>query len=234
MAKCRLPLIRLPALLPTIPYPRRAGRKDKHNGDTEDFSMTDDDMIALSLDLDASEALKVLDDLEGRSRSFGAALTSALRGATVGGKGLEDTLRAVGTRLADIALSAGLKPIEGLMGNALTGLISGLTAGFGEIMPFALGGVPGRVTPCAAGGVVSAPTYFPLGGDLGLMGEAGAEAILPLKRGSDGSLGVASAAGATTQINFHVTASDAASFARSEGQITAMLARSVGRGRRHL
>jgi phage-related minor tail protein len=101
-------------------------------------------------------------------------------------------------------------------------------------MPFATGGVPGRMTPFAAGGVVSAPTYFPLGGDLGLMGEAGAEAILPLKRGSDGSLGVASAAGQTTQINFHVTASDAASFARSEGQITAMLARSVGRGRRHL
>lgn len=196
--------------------------------------MADDDMIALSLDLDAADALKVLDDLEGRSRSFGA-LASALKGATVGGKGLEDTLRAVGTRLSDIALSAGLKPLEGLLGNTMTGLISGLTAGFGAIMPFATGGVPGRVTPFAAGGVVSAPTYFPLGGDLGLMGEAGAEAILPLKRGSDGSLGVAAgAAGQTTQINFQVTASDAASFARSEGQITAMLARSVGRGRRHL
>lgn len=197
--------------------------------------MADDEMIALSLDLDAGEALKVLDELEGRSRSFGAALTSALKGATVGGKGLEDTLKSVGTRLADIALSAGLKPIEGLMGDALSGLVSGLTAGFGAIMPFATGGVPGRVTPFAAGGVVSAPTYFPLGDDLGLMGEAGAEAILPLKRGSDGSLGVAvGGSGGTTQINFHVTASDAASFARSEGQITAMLARSVGRGRRHL
>ena len=197
--------------------------------------MADDDMSALSLDLDAADALKVLDELEGRSRSFGAALASALKGATVGGKGLEDTLRAVGTRLSDIALSAGLKPLEGLMGNALTGLISGLTAGFGAIMPFATGGVPGRVTPFAAGGVVSAPTYFPLGGDLGLMGEAGAEAILPLKRGSDGTLGVAAGgAGHSMQINFQVTASDAASFARSEGQITAMLARSVGRGRRHL
>ena len=196
--------------------------------------MTDDDMIALSLDLDAADALKVLEDLEGRSRSFGAALTSALKGATVGGKGLEDTLKAVGTRLSDIALSAGLKPLEGLLGNALTGLISGLTAGFGAIMPFADGGVPGRVTPFASGGVVSSPTYFPLGGDLGLMGEAGTEAILPLKRGPDGSLGVSAGGGQGTTINFQVTASDAASFARSEGQITAMLARSVGRGRRHL
>lgn len=197
--------------------------------------MTDDDMIALSLDLDATAALQVLEDLEGRSKSFGAALTSALKGATVGGKGLEETLRTVGTRLADIALSTGLKPLEGLMGNALTGLISGLTAGFGAIMPFAQGGVPGRVTAFAAGGVVSAPTYFPLGGDLGLMGEAGTEAILPLKRGADGALGVAaSGSDAAPQIHFHVTATDAASFARSEGQITAMLARSVGRGRRHL
>ena len=73
--------------------------------------MTDDDMIALSLDLDATAALQVLDDLEGRSKSFGAALTSALKGAVVGGKGLEETLRTVGTRLADIALSAGLKPL---------------------------------------------------------------------------------------------------------------------------
>ena len=196
--------------------------------------MADDDMIALTLDLDAADALKVLEDLEGRSRSFGAALTSALKGATVGGKGLEDTLKAVGTRLSDIALSAGLKPLEGLLGNAMTGLISGLTAGFGAIMPFATGGVPGWVTPFASGGVVSAPTYFPLGGDLGLMGEAGTEAILPLKRGPDGSLGVSAGGGQGTTINFQVTASDAASFARSEGQITAMLARGVGRGRRHL
>lgn len=44
----------------------------------------------------------------------------------------------------------------------------------------------------------------------------------------------AEGAGAATVIHFQVTASDAASFTRSEGQITAMLARSVGRGRRGL
>jgi phage-related minor tail protein len=67
------------------------------------------------------------------------------------------------------------------------------------------------------------------------MGEAGAEAILPLQRGPDGSLGVASAAGASSpQIIFNVTATDAASFRKSEGQISAMLARSVSRGRRGL
>ena len=49
----------------------------------------------------------------------------------------------------------------------------------------------GRVTPFANGGVVGGPTYFPMaGGKTGLMGEAGPEAIMPLKRGSDGKLGV--------------------------------------------
>lgn len=42
----------------------------------------------------------------------------------------------------------------------------------------------------ASGGVVSGPTRFAFGGGIGLMGEAGPEAILPLQRGSDGALGV--------------------------------------------
>ncbi len=49
----------------------------------------------------------------------------------------------------------------------------------------------GSVTPFAKGGVVSSPTLFPMSGNrTGLMGEAGDEAIMPLKRMGDGSLGV--------------------------------------------
>ena len=143
-------------------------------------------------------------------------------------------------------MSAGLKPLENLLGQVTSGLVSTLTSGLtsglasglsgsaGSTTAFAAGGVPGRITPFAEGGVVSAPSYFPMEGGFGLMGEAGAEAILPLKRGADGSLGVASDGGGATLIHFNVTATDASSFARSEGQITAMLARSVGRGRRNL
>ena len=69
----------------------------------------------------------------------------------------------------------------------------------------------------------------------GLMGEAGAEAILPLKRGADGSLGVAmNGAASAPSIVFNVTATDAASFRKTEGQIAAMLARTAGRGQRQL
>ncbi|UHS60770.1 phage tail tape measure protein [Agrobacterium vaccinii] len=181
---------------------------------------------------DEAQALAdVMEDLERRSQRFGSALTSALQAATTGGKGLDSVLQGLGTRLSNIALSAGLKPLE----NMLSSAVSSLTSGAGSLFAFADGGVPGRVTPFAEGGVVSSPTFFPMGGDMGLMGEAGSEAILPLKRGADGSLGVASAGGVGgTQIVFNVTASDAASFRRSEGQISAMLARSVGRGQRGL
>jgi phage-related minor tail protein len=191
--------------------------------------MADDNPISQQLD-DATALSDVMGDLERRSQRFGVALTSALQGATSGGKGLDEVLRGLGTRLSGIALSAGLKPLENMLSSAAGNLASGA----GSLFAFANGGVPGRVTPFADGGVVSSPTFFPMGGDTGLMGEAGSEAILPLKRGADGSLGVAAGGGGGTQIVFNVTASDAASFRRSEGQISAMLARSVGRGQRGL
>jgi len=61
-----------------------------------------------------------------------------------------------------------------------------------SFLPFANGGAfsGGKVTPFASGGVVSRPTLFPMANGAGLMGEAGPEAIMPLKRGKDGKLGV--------------------------------------------
>lgn len=163
---------------------------------------------------EAEQMALVFEDLEARSRSFGSALTRALKGAVVDGRGLDSVLRGLALRMSDIALSVGLKPLEGLLSSGISNLLGG-------------------VAPFAKGGVVASPTYFGSGGGMGLMGEAGAEAILPLKRGPDGSLGVAAGGGAA-QIVFNVTAQDAASFRKSEGQIAAMLTRAVGRGQRSL
>jgi len=85
----------------------------------------------------------------------------------------------------------------------------------------------------AKGGVVASPTYFPLSGGLGLMGEAGAEAIMPLARGPDGRLGV-SGGGAPVTVNIAIQTPDAQSFRKSEAHVAATLARAVGRGRRGL
>jgi tape measure domain-containing protein len=60
----------------------------------------------------------------------------------------------------------------------------------------------GNVVPFAAGGVVTAPTAFPMrGGRTGLMGEAGAEAVMPLRRLRDGRLGVGSVAPSVQIVN---------------------------------
>jgi len=48
----------------------------------------------------------------------------------------------------------------------------------------------GNVIPHARGGVVTGPTTFPMANGVGLMGEAGPEAIMPLTRGPNGKLGV--------------------------------------------
>jgi phage-related minor tail protein len=66
-----------------------------------------------------------------------------------------------------------------------------------------------NVVPFANGGIVGSPTLFPLsGGRTGLMGEAGPEAIMPLKRGRDGKLGVQAEGGGSVIVNnhFHVAA----------------------------
>ena len=58
----------------------------------------------------------------------------------------------------------------------------------------------------ADGGVVNAPTAFGHSGGVGVMGEAGPEAIMPLKRGPDGKLGVAGGGNVTVVQNFSFSA----------------------------
>ena len=146
----------------------------------------------------------------------GRALSRALHGAVLEGRGLKAVLAEVARSLADLALRAALQPIGGLVSGAVESL-------FGATNP--------AVTPFAKGGVLASPSYFPHGQGLGLAGEAGPEAILPLARGSDGRLGVAGGGGAV-HVTFNVTTPDARSFAASEAEVSSMLLRAVRRGTR--
>jgi phage-related minor tail protein len=62
----------------------------------------------------------------------------------------------------------------------------------------------GNVVPFARGGVVDRPTIFPMQHGQGLMGEAGPEAVVPLKRMPSGNLGVETGGGGRPLVNFVV------------------------------
>jgi len=73
----------------------------------------------------------------------------------------------------------------------ITGFIEGAIGGMGGSSLAPTSSVRPQIRPFANGGVVGGPTTFPMaGGKTGLMGEAGPEAIMPLKRGANGKLGV--------------------------------------------
>ena len=77
----------------------------------------------------------------------------------------------------------------------------------------------------AYGGVVNKPTLFPFAKGVGLMGEAGPEAIIPLQRGRNGKLGVAGGGGATT-VNVSVDAKGTK--VEGDGKQMAQLGRMLG------
>jgi lambda family phage tail tape measure protein len=70
------------------------------------------------------------------------------------------------------------------------------------------------IVPYAKGGIVDRPTMFKFakGGAMqtGIMGEAGAEAVMPLKRGPDGKLGVAATGGGGVNVVVNVDAKGSA------------------------
>lgn len=193
--------------------------------------------VVVDVSADTTQFDSAMSALNDSTKDFGRVFSSTISRAITSGKGFEDTLRSIGQRFADLALNQALKPLENIFGNVLGALVGGLGGG-AAIPAFAQGGIfqNQSVVPFANGGIVSSPTPFNFGQRLGVMGEAGPEAIMPLKRGSDGKLGVAAGGSGSNSMNvvFNVRSNDASSFQRSEGQITALLARAVSRGQRNL
>ena len=125
----------------------------------------------------------------------------------------------VDAMIADLTRLSVRMAVLGPLAQALSGgLVSGLfgssapTAGSGEAGAapgpgsgglYAEGGVfvHGTAIPFAYGGVVDRPTLFPMANGYGLMGEAGPEAVLPLKRLASGRLGVEAAGGLQVTVN---------------------------------
>jgi phage-related minor tail protein len=188
--------------------------------------MTDNlnDPFTFDLKLDKTDFDSAINDATRVANTFSRALTNAFVGVAAKGKSLGDVVNSIGLSLSRLALNMAFKPIETGLQGLISPLANGLANIFTPTMP--------TVTPMAKGGVISAPTFFQSGGGFGMAGERGAEAILPLARGNDGSLGVRIHEQVTPNITINIATPDVDGFRRSQSEIAASLARMVSRGRR--
>lgn len=166
-------------------------------------------------------------------RGISKGLKRAIDGLVFDGDTLAEAMRGVGKSMLDAAYNAAVRPVTSHVGSALGNGLESIIQG---LLPFEKGGSfsQGRVTPFATGGVVSNPTYFPMRGGTGLMGEAGPEAIMPLSRGANGKLGVRAEGGAkNVNVTMNISTPDVEGFRRSQSQIASQLSRAMGRGSRN-
>ncbi|WP_420394960.1 phage tail tape measure protein [Nioella sp.] len=172
-------------------------------------------------------------EVQSLSRSFGGGLRRAFDGVIFDGMRLSDALRTVAQSMVDAAYNTAIRPVQNALGGALANGVNSLMS---AVLPFERGGAfsGGRVTPFARGGVVSGATPFAMRGGMGLMGEAGPEAIMPLTRGADGRLGVqAQGGGRPVQVTMNISTPDVQGFQRSKSQIAAQMSQALARGQRN-
>jgi hypothetical protein len=119
--------------------------------------------------------------------SIGEAFASSISQA----ESLSDVLDNLKAKFADLAINALFG--QGPLGGAFNSAIGSAGAGILGLLLSSKGNVIGggrQIKAFAKGGIVGGPTAFPMKTGVGLMGEAGPEAIMPLKRGKGGRLGV--------------------------------------------
>jgi len=171
-------------------------------------------------------------DVATLEKGLSRGLRRAFDGVAFDGMKLSDALSTVARSMVNTTYNAAMKPVSDHVGGLISQGVGSLVQG---ILPFA-DGAPfsqGRVMPYAQGGIVSTATGFGMRGGMGLMGEAGPEAIMPLARGPDGKLGVKGGASGGTTVVMNITTPDVQGFQRSQSQIAAQLSRALNTGNRN-
>jgi phage-related minor tail protein len=137
---------------------------------------------------DFKDSLQTLNDIRGGiSDAFSSFASGMARGEGFA-KSMQSAVNSLTNSL--IKMSTNML-MRGLFGDS--NFSGGLLSDFAKMLvPSANGNVfsNGNVVPFARGGIVSQPTIFPMAKGAGLMGEAGPEGILPLRRNNRGELGV--------------------------------------------
>jgi phage-related minor tail protein len=133
-----------------------------------------------------------LETLDRLSQRFGASLSGALSRNVAEGRRLDTVLETVGRTLLRATLRAASRPLTSALRTAFSSLSTAGDAGNRGGDAFRLGRriFTRKSDAVRAGRGDRVPDLFPLGRGLGLMGEQGAEAVMPPARGPDGRLGV--------------------------------------------
>lgn len=174
---------------------------------------------------------------ESIGKDLGMAFSSSLEQAIIKFESFKDI--ALGL-VQDIAQILTRKLVTEKVGKAISDWTDSIN--WGQLIGSMFGSANGNafdsrgVVPFASGGVVTAPTLFRYaGGRTGVMGEAGAEGILPLKRGRNGKLGVIAEQGASSPnitINLSVPPGVSADeFRQSTRQMAVDMSRRINRVR---
>ncbi len=212
-----------------------------------DFDDLDGDFEALESTMDGARAMtqaftseiaraqvslaSINTDVSTLEKGLSTGLKRAFDGVLFKGMELSEAMNALAQSLITTAYNAAIAPVTdgfaGAVANGIGGLLGSNT--------FADGGAftQGRVMPFAKGGVISHATAFPMRGGTGLMGEAGPEAIMPLARSADGSLGVRAGGGSPNNVTINISTPDVQGFQRSQAQIAASVNRALARGQRN-
>jgi len=174
----------------------------------------------------AESAFKFADQAENAVVNAFKGMEDALvKFVTTGKLNFSDLARSIIADLTRMFVRAAItKPLFSFL---FPGLANGGVVSGGEIVPSAMGNVfaKNKIVPYAMGGIIDRPTLMPLANGAALAGEAGAEAIMPLKRGANGKLGV-QASGGVGNIVVNVDASG--SSVEGNSQQSAELGRMLG------
>lgn len=163
--------------------------------------------LPIDFDSEAAAAIRYNEQLyiaRDLTFDFASTLAQDLRNGVKPIEALTNAFGRLGDKLLDMALNNAINSLfANLAGGGSGGTGSGGGGWLGSLfswLGFANGGAFGAsgVTAFAGGGaftnsIVSSPTLFKFANGTGLMGEAGPEAIMPLRRNSSGQLGVMAA-----------------------------------------
>jgi hypothetical protein len=210
---------------------------------TLNASANDDRIVQLMSEYDLTAKLRKeskgwSEDMLLTQEQFAQAVTDAAMAVITGSMTIEQAFLRLVQLLIEMIIQAMIyRAIMGALTGGAGAAVPPPTGGGGFEMPggtlMAAKGMAfserGTLEGYAYGGVVDRATQFNSRSGRGVMGEAGAEAIMPLTRMPDGTLGVQAegSGGKAVVVNMNITTSDADSFRKSRKQITRELTRGI-------